>query len=401
MKSLLAWAMVLVLGAAPAWAQREAPVVQAENAFAVDLYGKLAKQPGNLFFSPYSISTALGMVFVGAKGTTADEIAKALHLGPGWKPADVKADVLFPQAQPDGFKFNSANALWCAKGYHFESDYLAGIKNNFGGDARRVNFDDPVRAAGKINDWVAKETQGKIQNLISPEALKAATRLVLTNAVYFKAGWAEPFDITLSDQEKFHIAPGNDAMTEMMHQTGDFMLTQGDGAKILSIPYRGFDASLVIILPDANTGLSKVEAGLSADELSGWLANNQYTLVALTLPRIESTQQFDLKQVLMALGIEQAFSPEQADLTGIANNPDGRLYVSDVIHKANVDIDETGTEAAAATAISVASAGIEMGPPPVPVPFVADHPFIYLIRSNQSGDILFMGRVDDPTQTGG
>jgi serpin B len=415
MMNRIGFALVLLAlsgGAARAQMAPVPPIAQAENAFAVDLYGKLRTQPGNLFFSPYSISTALSMVFMGAKGETADQIARVLHLellgapageSPALLAADFKGQQLFADPTwPGDFQFDAANALWGAKRYAFNPAFISIVKDKFGGDLKRVNMMHPEATAAQINNWVSAQTQGKIQNLINPPLITPLTRMVLTNAVYFKADWDRPFYEGSTNQQNFTISPSHNVMTPMMHGNGFFMLTQAKGVKILSLPYGYDDASMIIILPDDKAGLAGIEADLTANEVNGWIASGLSVPVILAIPKFETTDKFELSDVLKSLGIKSAFDPTLANLTGIADIPADPLFISLVIHQAHVDVDEKGTEAAAATAIVTISSGgaWEGPPPPPPFPFIADHPFIYLIRANKSGEILFMGRVDDPTQSG-
>jgi serpin B len=412
-------AAVLGLATLPSQVRAQIPpqdlLAPAENAFAVDLYGKLSQVPGNVFFSPYSVATALEMVYAGAKGSTADEIADTLHLnllaGSGNR-VDSQAALLSAAAEQQGltknptggFTFQATNALWGDKSYTFNPDFIANIKTSFGGDLEPVNFKEPERASTKINKWVAQETQNKIQNLVSPDMLLNDPPMVLTDAVYFNSVWLDKFDPSATKQTKFYVSAGQNVMTEMMNMSVSLALTQADGVKILSIPYGDRLTSMVIILPDDPQGLSAVEASLSVKKLNTWLAESQDVPVILSMPKFQTDSRFDLKKTLTSLGIDTAFNASKADFTGIADDPSRPLYLGDVVHKAYVEVDEQGTEAAAATAVvPVASGGFEgpQPPPPPPVRFIADHPFIYLIRSAYSGDILFMGRVDDPTQQGG
>jgi serpin B len=412
-------AAVLGLATLPSQVRAQIPpqdlLAPAENAFAVDLYGKLSQVPGNVFFSPYSVATALEMVYAGAKGSTADEIADTLHLnllaGSGNR-VDSQAALLSAAAEQQGltknptggFTFQATNALWGDKSYTFKPDFIANIKASFGGDLEPVNFKEPERASAKINKWVAQETQNKIQNLVSPDMLLNDPPMVLTDAVYFNSVWLDKFDPSATKQTKFYVSAGQNVMTEMMNMSVSLALTQADGVKILSIPYGDRLTSMVIILPDDPQGLSAVEASLSVKKLNTWLAESQDVPVILSMPKFQTDSRFDLKKTLTSLGIDTAFNASKADFTGIADDPSRPLYLGDVVHKAYVEVDEQGTEAAAATAVvQVASGGFEgpQPPPPPPVRFIADHPFIYLIRSAYSGDILFMGRVDDPTQQGG
>jgi serpin B len=386
------------------------PLVQAENTFAVDLYGKLSQTHGNLFFSPYSIAATLEMVYFGAKGATADQIARTLHLNLLASPNDTsilqtalfnaaQAQKLFAEGDTNGFSLHSANALWGDKSFQFNPDFISGIKAGFGGDLEPVNFKHPIRASARINEWVAAQTKGKIQNLIAPEMLADDPAMVLTNAVYFKAAWLSFFDPSETTQATFHTASGRDVIASMMNIAPKLGLTQADGIKLLCIPYQA-DATMIIILPDNRNNMPAIEAGLTTLKLDAWLASIQYVPVILSMPKFQASDEFQLKNILMSLGINTAFNQKEADFTGIASDPNRPIYLDAVVQKSYINVDEKGTEAAAATAALMGvSAGIE-APPPPPVEFIADHPFIYLIRANQNGAILFMGRVDDPSQQG-
>ncbi|MDR3521592.1 MAG: serpin family protein [Acidocella sp.] len=384
------------------------PLTQAENATAVDLYGKLKAQPGNLFFSPSSISTAMGMVFAGAKGDTAGEIAAALHLNLlSASNADLRSVFLRAEAQQiaanntasTGFELHEANAMWAAANYPFSKAYINSIQTSFGAALKPTDFSNEPDARANINNWVAAQTNNKIQDLIGPGILTADTRMVLTNAIYFKSDWEKSFEKSDTYKQMFHVEPGTDVSVDMMHDTDSYALTTAPGVKILQVSYRFGTTALVVILPDDNAGLPAIEAGLTAAQLNTWLAGGQDTLVALTLPKFTTSGAFDLNHVLMMLGINKAFSESQADLTDIANVPGHPLYVGSVIHQAYVDVDETGTEAAAATAVTMMATAAAPSPVTIqPVPFVADHPFLYLIRNNQTGEILFMGRMANPAE---
>lgn len=291
-----------------------APLSRAENAFAIDLYGKLMQQPGNLFFSPYSISTAVGMAYAGAKGGTAAEIAKTLHLdmlAQNGSRADLRATFLqaakqrpmLQSAAVGDFQFHAANALWEATGYAFNPRFIATIKNSFGGDLEPVDFHDGQAARNRINGWVAGQTQNKIQDLIGPDMLSRHTRMVLTNAVYFKANWQAPFEKSATREKPFHVSASKHVAAAMMNMTGEFPLTIANDVKVLSIPYGYGAVSMVIILPDRKDGLAAVEAGLTATKLNAWLENSPYTGVVLALPRFKTAGEFKLKTVLMALGM--------------------------------------------------------------------------------------------------
>ncbi|HQT64896.1 MAG: hypothetical protein B7Z75_08485 [Acidocella sp. 20-57-95] len=392
-------------------AQPALPLTQPEIATATDLYGKLRAQPGNLFFSPYSITTAMGMVLAGAKGDTASQIASALHLSALAPAGDIaglqKAFLQDAQAQPvlggaasGGFTLHAANALWGQTGYKFSPAYISSIKASFGGNLQTVDFTNEAAARARINQWVADATANKIPDLIGPGVLTKDTRLVLTNAVYFNAKWETPFKPENTVKKSFYVTATDDVQTDLMSMTKNFNLTQSPAEKILIMPYLGGDASMVVILPNDPNGLNAVEAGLTAAQVQAWIAGSKPTLVDVALPKFKTTGAFDLNAVLKTLGISKAFDPTAADFSLLANDPEHPLYIGSVIHQAFITVDETATEAAAATAVTMfaATAMAPMEPAIQPVPFIADHPFLYLIMDNSTGQILFMGRETNPAE---
>ncbi len=394
-------AMVLAI---PGMAQGAVPLVQAENEFAVDLYRQVSATPGNMVFSPYSAAAALGMAYVGARGETAREMAGILHLGGMSDAAFLQAVQAqakdFNVEQSDGFTLHMANALWVEQGFALKPEFLAAVKTDCGGSARAVAFQNADDAAGEINNWVAAQTEGEIPSLVSPDMFNQYTRLVLTNAVYFKSGWEVDFETFETMMQAFHRPGETDETVPMMNQVKHFALSHQDGVQVLTVPYRHDLMSLVIVLPDKRDGLATVTAALTAPKLDGWIAAGQDTLVALTLPKFKTDTTVPLVPVLRSLGMKLPFDRHRADFSAMAHlPPDERLYVSDVLQKATITVNEKGTEAAAATAMTMAVA--QAAPPPnfvPPIPFVADHPFLYFIRDNQSGAILFMGRVEDPAR---
>jgi len=387
-------------------------LAQSQNAFATDLYAQLHQHPGNLFFSPQSIATALSMTFIGAKGDTSAEMAKVLHLQdlrsdnqnatltlPGLvQEAYAEQRKLFNEPQQDGLELHLANGLWVKADYPLNSEFTKAIKENFKGSIEPVDFSNGPAARKKINGWVSDQTNDKIRDLIGPNAVTPNTRLVLTNAIYFKAAWETQFRKEASTKEKFHVSLNKDVDAEMMKQTHFFGLAELEGFKLLVMPYKGGEASMLVLLPDKVDGLADLERSLSAENLASWLEKSRSVRVALSLPKFKNTTELDLNDTLITLGMKKAFVVGQADFTGIANVPAEPLYIGLVIHKAFVDVNEEGTEAAAATAVTM-RAGSAMRPAE-PFPFVADHPFVYIIRSNRTGDILFMGRLTDPTAHG-
>jgi len=381
-------------------------LAESENEFALDLYKQIAATPGNFIFSPSSIDLVLGMVYAGANGKTGQELARTLYIDE-LKPAPgqvlltaylqnmMKHDAAVPTQDP-AVKLNSANALWGANGYHFHADYLVNVANVFDGALTPVDFSNPNEAADTINQWVAAHTAEKIHNLIRPDSLGASTRLVLTNAIYFNGKWSKKFDPAKTAPAPFHLANGKGVMTPMMNMTDEFHYIEADGAQILTLFYGTSGDFMTIILPKPHVSLNEVESGLSAALLSDLPSEMVEEKIAVELPKFKAEHAFDLNSVLERLGIHDLFDPANADLSGIATAPPGRrLFVSDVVHKAYVAVDETGTVAAAATG-GIAAIAVSAPDFQPPVPFVANHPFLYLIQ-DANGQILFMGRMTDPS----
>jgi serpin B len=385
---------------------------QSENAFATDLYAQLRRQPGNFFFSPHSIASALSMTFTGARGVTSTEMAKVLHLE-DLHPEDRDATLslrklvletyakqpdLLREPRRDGLELHVANGLWAKADYPLNPDFIKAIKESFKGSLEPVDFSNEPAARKKINGWVSGRTRDKIRNLIGPRILTPDTRLVLTNAVYFRAAWEEQFRKEATTKEKFHVSTSKDVDAKMMEQTDFFNLAELEGFKLLVIPYRHNEASMLVLLSDKVDGLADLERSLTAARLASWMGKCKSVRVALSLPKFKNTSAFELNNPLRTLGMKEAFAVGRADFTGIAEVPGEPLYIGLVIHKAFVDVNEEGTEAAAATAAAIPAAAAMR--PAAPIPFVADHPFVYIIRSNRTGAILFMGRLADPTEEG-
>ncbi len=377
-----------------------AAVVDGNNAFAVALYGQLRSQSGNLIFSPESISTALAMAYAGARGNTASEMAKTLHftLSPDRLHPAMGALLSDLNAPHDGYQLRVADALWAQQGNTFLDDFLQLMKNDYGAGFNQVDFKDASEAARlTINNWIEQKTDDKIKDLLQPGALTPQTRLVLTNAIYFKGTWQTQFDKTQTKDEDFHLSQTNTIKAPLMHREGPFKYFNGGTFQALELPYKSDELSLIVFLPNDVSGLSSLEQSLSASNTQLWLRQlAPVPKVILTMPKFKMTQQFGLKHALAALGMPQAFEKNLANFSGMTGKRD--FVMSAVIHKAYIDVNEEGTEAAAATAV-VFSRALAIAANPVQPPiFRADHPFIFLIRDNRSGSILFLGRVTDPTK---
>lgn len=371
-------------------------VAEDNNRFALDLYARLrAAKATNLFFSPSSISAALAMTYAGARGETAEQMAKVLH----FRSSEEKLHAAFgdlrrlwnAERKQQGYQLNVANRLWGQQSFRFRPEFQAVTRECYGAELAPVDFARNAEdARQQINDWVEEQTQGKIRDLIAPGMLDAMTRLVLTNAIYFKGDWTRPFRKESTQVAPFHLSAGMTADVPLMHQQEPFRFWAGDGLKVLELPYGEGDLTMLVLLPDETEGLPALEARLTADNLSRWESTLRKQKVRVYLPRFTMTSQFELADLLRAMGMTRLFNSREADLSGMSTEEG--LSVSAVIHKAFVDVNEEGTEAAAATAVGVRATAM-IAQPPV---FRADHPFIFLIRDNRTGSILFLGRLVNP-----
>jgi len=376
-----------------------AAVVEGNTAFALDLYRELKDTKGNLFFSPYSISTALAMTFAGARENTAKQMADVLHFPSGQNdvhPAFGQLETLLNEVQTKGdIQLNVANSLWPQEGYPFLAEYLALVKEYYGVVITPVDYRKAAEKAREIiNQWVEEKTKDKIKNLIQPGVLDAVTRLVLVNAIYFKGNWASQFDEKRTKEDTFYLLSGKTVQTPLMAQEKEFAYRDEEFLQVLELPYVGESLSMIVLLPKEKDGLPQLEKQLTAANLRMWTSSPRKRKVKVFLPRFKMTSQFSLSKTLAAMGMRDAFNPDKADFSGMDGRPNW-LYIGAVLHKAFVDVNEEGTEAAAATAV-VMKIRMVLDQPT----FRADHPFIFLIRENTTGSILFLGRVMDPSQKG-
>lgn len=373
---------------------------EGNNAFAFDLYRFLQKENknGNLFYSPYSISLALAMTYAGARGQTEQQMAQTLHFLPQGRlhPALNRLDLELAQRgqgakgkDGKGFRLNIANAIWGQQGYRFLPEFLDLLAENYGAGLRLVDYAaDAESSRVTINNWVSDRTEGRIKDLIPKGALDKLTRLVLTNAIYFNAAWSAPFQPSQTQDGVFHLLNGSQVAVPMMRQTTSFGYAEGQGYQAVELPYDGRELSMVILLPQTGQ-FDAFESALDAGQVNSILENLKQRQVTLRLPRFKIESEFSLAETLAAMGMPAAFSSE-ADFSGM----DGarNLFISDVVHKAFVSVDESGTEAAAATAVIERASAM----PQQPVEVTVDRPFIFVIRDIQTGAILFVGRVVNP-----
>lgn len=395
--------VILMVAVLPAYTHTEAAdtniktLVDGNNKFAIELYTNLKTQEGNLIFSPYSISTALAMTYAGARGNTEAQMAKVLHFD------SLTQEQLHPefknlidrtQSKTKNYQLNVANALWGQKGYGFLQEFLELTKKNYGAGFNEVDFIEATENARQtINIWVEKQTKNKIKELIRPGFLNPDVRLVLTNAIYFKGDWASKFDKKETKDSPFYVKPDKKVKVPMMFKESEFKFMETDKFKAIELPYKGNELSMIVLLPEKIDGIAELENSLTSDSLFIWMNQLESRKVKVYFPQFKNTLEFSLEKTLADMGMPDAFC-SSADFSGM--NGRQTLFISAVIHKAFIDIKEEGTEAAAATAVIMEEC-ISIVPRRQRVPiFRADHPFIFLIRDNRSGSILFLGRVVNP-----
>ncbi len=388
------------------------------NAFGLDLHRGLPSG-GNTFISPLSIGAALAALLQGARGQTAAELARVLRLeGTAEDTARSMAEVRrileprrtveetwddeteeFETAVRETFRLSLATGLLVEEAYPLHTAFCDALTEAFGAEFLSVTFANPEETADRVNTWVAEKTEDRITDLVSPKSLLPDMRLILANAVYFKARWADQFAEEVTRSKPFHLLPGagtGSVEVPMMAKRGTFLYWKSESSDVeaLRIDYEE-SLSMLVVLP-ATGSFAEVEAGLSADFLAHIQAGAEWTLVDLELPRFEMRFETELGDVLRELGLQTAFDVTSADFSGITPHPDG-LFLSEAIHQAWLKVDEHGTEAAAATALVAMAAGMIEEEPPQPIPFFVDRPFYFFIQERLTGAVLFMGRVLEPT----
>ena len=382
-------------------------LVRGNNAFAFDLYHALSGREGNLFYSPFSISQALAMTSSGARGETLRQMEATLHhrlpqselhsefnaldrtlASRGQEPGGVPNDAGETRQY---FRLNIANALWGQQGYEFLPDFLDVLAENYQAGMMAVDFvAAPEESRVRINDWVTEETEGKIKDLLPPGTIDESTRLVLTNAIYFNASWLWQFNPRDTEVRPFHLAGGGTVAVPMMTETTKefYGYARGDGYQVIDVPYSWGELSMAILLPDEGK-LGEFEDSLDSEILDRVIDEIEIGYVTLTMPLFKFESEFSLGGALAEMGMPDAFA-SGADFSGMTGSRD--LWISEVVHKAFVSVDEEGTEAAAATAVATN----DSGPVKEPIVVTVDRPFIFLIRDAGTGTILFLGRVSNP-----
>lgn len=377
-----------------------APLSEGINEFACDLYREVAQgSDGNLVFSPFSVHMALAMVHAGARGATREAMTSTLCVAPDFDLAAAYGSLTraLPLRevgyQPDDRRAGEpellvANGIWSQDGFRYRPEYLEAVGPAYDPELRTADFwGAPEAAAADINAWVSEKTRAKIRHIADPRAIQDMV-MVLVNAIYFKGAWSDPFHEGSTAPAPFRLAGGASVDVPTMHGGMEGGYARGDGWTSFSMPYEGGNLEMVVILPDGD--LAKAESDLTAAQLGEVLGALEARDLLLWLPKFRFEVTLPLTEVLKALGLGIAFDPGAADLSGIAEG--AGLFISDVLHKAMIDVNEHGTEAAAATLVAIAAAA----KPEPPVEIRVDRPFLFLIHDRATESILFMGRVMDP-----
>ena len=381
-------------------------LVSGNSAFAFDLYRTLAARDGNLFYSPYSISLAIGMTYAGARGETERQMADTLrillpqdtlHSTFNALDREIASGGKSPRlGEEEAFRLNIANAVWGQEDHGFLEEFLNILSESYGAGVRPVDFrGSPEESRVTINDWVAESTEGRITDLLPPDIINEMTRMVLTNAIYFNARWQHAFEDRRTRPEAFHLLDGSSIDVPMMNTTDEFGYARGEGYQVVDLPYVGGELSMTLMLPDRGR-FREFEGRLDAAFVGRIIEGIKERQVDLKMPRFEFESQFRLSETLKRMGMVNPFDPATAEFSGM----DGKsclagdvlcLFIRDIVHKAFVSVDEEGTEAAAATGVVSQLTSVK----PEPIEVTVDMPFIFLIRDQGTGAILFVGRVQE------
>jgi serpin B len=383
---------ILLATGLPAADSRIAPGM---NAFTIAAYRQLAKGDANLILSPFNIGTALSMALAGAGGRTAEEIQSVLHLRHD-STYDAALGALLGElakaGNAEGSELRTANGLWVQKGFDIRRAFTDILANDYHAPLVPLDFaGNSEGARSQINRWTEEQTKERIKDLFPAGSLNSQTRLVLTSAIYFYGKWQDPFVPSHTEPAPFTLPGGGTAQASFMNQTSHFGYAETPAAQILEMRYAGTGFAFDVVLPKTAGGLADIEKSLTAENLTAWVGSLGARNVQVSLPKFRAESEFSLRKALSTLGMPAAFT-DQADFSGI--DPKRGLAISEVVHKAFVDVSEKGTEAAAATGITMRATAMRMPEPPVV--FRADHPFLFMIRDTRSGAVLFIGRLMNP-----
>jgi serpin B len=371
-------------------AEKLSSLVDSLNKFSFEFYQKISEnKEDNIFFSPYSIFVALSMAYEGAHGNTATQMYNILNFlqnDSETQGSFGKIYNLLNQKQ-EGYRISTANAFWIQQNYPFLTEYISLLQNYYMAEANELDFSKNVEAARTINTWIENQTNGKIKDMIDPGALSVFTRLVLTNAIYFKGLWENPFDSKYTTKIDFNVDSSKTVKVDMMSLSNCiFNYTETDDLQILKMPYEGDDLSMLVILPKENN-ISIADSSLNTLNIEDWNSRFDEIKINIDIPKFKFKTEYNLNSVLTKMGMVDAFSEIDADFSGMDGTKS--LFISDILHKAFVEVNEEGTEAAAATAVILTTSVVTNT-------FNADHPFVFLIQHEETGAILFMGKIMSP-----
>ena len=379
-------------------------LASANNQFAIDLYSDYKSENDNIFFSPWSISSALAMTYEGARGQTATEMAKVFYFPSNLSEMESDYQIMNSLLNKKNRSYSlwNANSLWIEKTYTLNSSYASKMQTYYGGIIASLDFkQEPDESRTVINNWVENKTNDHIKDILPSGSITTDTRLVLANAIYMKANWSEPFDKNLTQEKEFYLSSGQKTKVSMMYQQEHFRYGETNEFQMVELPYAGNELSMLVILPKDDflasiTGgnMKAVENSLSAQNLAKWKKEMKTEDVKLSLPKFKFETEYQLGKQLKKMGMPTAFS-QYADFSGIGPE---NLAISEVFHKAFVEVDEQSTEAAAATVVVIGTTSAPITQPPPPKVFNANHPFIFIIQERSTCAILFLGKVNDPTK---
>jgi len=371
-------------------AEKLSSLVDSLNKFSFEFYQKISEnKEDNIFFSPYSIFVALSMAYEGAHGNTATQMYNILNFFQNDSETQGSFGKIYNllNQKQEGYRISTANAFWIQQNYPFLTEYINLLQNYYMAEANELDFSKNVEAARTINTWIENQTNGKIKDMIDPSALSEFTRLVLTNAIYFKGLWENPFDSKYTTKIDFKVDSSKTVKVDMMSLSNCiFNYTETDDLQILKMPYKGNNLSMLVILPKENN-ISIADSSLNTLNIEDWNSRFDEIKINIDIPKFKFKTEYNLNNVLTKMGMVDAFSEIDADFSGM----DGKksLFISDILHKAFVEVNEKGTEAAAATAVILTTSVVTNT-------FNADHPFVFLIQHESTGAILFMGKIMSP-----
>ncbi|NPA67756.1 MAG: serpin family protein [Chlorobi bacterium] len=374
--------------------QNKTNIIESNNKFTFELFSMVADEQKNIFLSPFSVSAALAMTYEGARGKTRKEMSEVLHFPENAKEINESYKELISKTQktknPEYYLFNIANSVWAQKDFNFLHSYFETVKSYYDAQIEGVDFrtaKDREIAVKKINDWTAKKTKNKIKNLLDNSSVDGDTKMVLVNAVYFLAQWDKKFNEKATQKDIFYALNGK-TQKEFMYVNNRMKYAETDKFKMVEIPYKGKRASMIIVLPEKSYDFSLFEKEFGYDDFKNLYEKSEYKNIKLAVPKFKTEYKTDLAETLYSAGMKHAFT-NRADFSGMTCKKE--LRIDKVIHQTFINIDESGTEAAAATAVIMKR--ITSVNPSGAIEFKADRPFLYFIKDNTTGSILFMGKL--------